>query len=350
MRIYFLCIGFLFLSQQVRTQNKGRIPLINKLELNQVTKGTIAKYWLEFMNNGMGQTISIPIVIAKGKEEGPVLGLVAAIHGNELNGIPVIQQVFKELDLEQLKGTIIGVPGVNVVSIDRDRRRFVDEEDLNRNFPGKEFGNRSQQYVWKIANQILPHFDYLVDMHTASFGRVNSLYVRADLDNDTIAQMATWQDCDIILNSKGMPSAGSGLAMLRTFRAEAMLRGIPTITVEYGNPQVYQSDIIAKGVNGIKRLTNGLMMTNFKEITEVVPPFKCRKSYWIYMQEGGLLTVQVNLKDRVKKGELIAKVYNPFGDLVRAYFAPEDGIVIGKSTNPVNMDGGRIIHLGILEE
>ena len=25
-------------------------------------------------------------------------------------------------------------------------------------------------------------FDYLVDMHTASVGRVNSLYVRADLD------------------------------------------------------------------------------------------------------------------------------------------------------------------------
>ena len=31
------------------------------------------------------------------------------------------------------------------------------------------------------------------------------------------------------------------------------------------------------------------------------------------------------------------------------YYAPEKGIVIGKTSNPINMSGGRIIHLGIIE-
>lgn len=330
-------------------ESQNPIITIDKLDLDKIPNGTIQKYWLAFMNNGLGQQLTVPILVAKGAEPGPVLGLVAAIHGNELNGIPVIQQVFDQIDPTTLQGTIVGVPGVNVVSIDRDRRRFVDEEDLNRNFPGKESGNRSQQYVWKIANLILPHFDYLVDMHTASFGRENSLYVRAHLANDTIAQMAHWQDCDIILNSKGTPSAGSGLAMLRTFRAEAMLQGIPAITIEYGNPQVYQSDMIARGVNGIKHLSNGLKMTSFKDVRNFESPVLCKKSYWIYLKGGGLLEIPVALKEKVKKGDLIGVVRNPFGDIIRSYFAPEDGIIIGKSSNPVNMDGGRIVHLGILK-
>ena len=50
-----------------------------------------------------------------------------------------------------------------------------------------------------------------------------------------------------------------------------------------------------------------------------------------------------------KKDEKIAIVKNAFGEVIKEYFSPEDGIVIGKSTNPSNMSGGRIIHLGILE-
>ena len=59
------------------------------------------------------------------------------------------------------------------------------------------------------------------------------------------------------------------------------------------------------------------------------------------------LQVQVDLLERVKAGQLIASLRNVFGDLLQEYFAPEDGVVIGKSTSPVNQSGGRILHLGI---
>jgi predicted deacylase len=75
----------------------------------------------------------------------------------------------------------------------------------------------------------------------------------------------------------------------------------------------------------------------------------CKKSYWIYIDKGGYLEVKAQLNQRVKKNDLIAVLRNPFGDLVKEYYCPEDGIVIGRSSNPVNMSGGRIIHLGILQ-
>ncbi len=84
-----------------------------------------------------------------------------------------------------------------------------------------------------------------------------------------------------------------------------------------------------------------------KEIDHPDEPVMCKKSYWIYVEEGGYLEVMVDLKQKLKKGELIAVMRNPFGDILNKYHCPEDGIVIGKSSNPINMNGGRIIHLGI---
>jgi predicted deacylase len=81
-----------------------------------------------------------------------------------------------------------------------------------------------------------------------------------------------------------------------------------------------------------------------------IDPVICKKSYWIYTDKGGLLTIPVQLTDMVKKGDHIASLRDVFGNLTREFFAPEDGIVIGKSVSPVNQSGGRILHLGILKE
>ncbi|MCB0644657.1 MAG: succinylglutamate desuccinylase/aspartoacylase family protein, partial [Phaeodactylibacter sp.] len=167
---------------------------VESLDLESLAPNRIHKLWLKMIDNGLSQPVYIPVLIAKGRQLHPVVGLTAAIHGNELNGIPIIQQLFEGLDPASLNGTILAVPGLNAISLPLHERRFVDEEDLNRLFPGKEDGNRSQQYAWQIKEKLLPHIDYLVDMHTASFGRVNTLYVRADLDDFKISQMAGWLD------------------------------------------------------------------------------------------------------------------------------------------------------------
>jgi len=346
MKLFLFSVSLLYSSLVI---SQSSIETISEINLENIQNNQVKKYWLTMIDNSFSQPISIPVIIFKGKEEGSVLGLIAAIHGNELNGIKVIQESIKAINVEELKGTIIAIPGLNALSIGLDKRRFVDEEDLNRNFPGKANGNRSQQYVWQINQKILPKLDYLIDMHTASFGRTNSLYVRGEMGDEKISKMALLQDADIVLNNKGVPSAGDAIAATRTMRAEAMLKGIPTITVEYGNPQVYQDDMVKRGVVGVKNVMDWLGMQSFA-IPEFKPAVMCKKSYWIYVDQGGLLDVPVELNQVIEKGELIGVLRNPFGDIIKEYFSPEKGIVIGKSSNPVNIDGGRIIHLGILED
>ena len=318
----------------------SEIKTITSFDLHHVPKGTKQNFWLALISDGFNNPMSIPVMVAKGESDGPILGLTAAVHGNELNGIPVIQRLFSEIDPKELKGTIIGVPVVNVPSFMRKQRRFNDGVDLNHIMPGQDKGNVSNIYAHRFFTRMVKHFDYLMDLHTASFGRINSYYVRADMEQKETRELALLQNADIIVHNP--PSDG-------TLRGAADELGIPAITLEVGNPNTFQKRLIRSGVDGIHNVLCKLNMIN--DEIEIIdkPTVICERSFWIYTDEGGLLTVESNLLDRLSQGQKIATLRNIFGIKVKDYYAPENGIVIGKSTNPVNQSGGRILHLGILK-
>jgi hypothetical protein len=167
------------------------------------------------------------------------------------------------------------------------------------------------------------------------------------MQDDTLATMLRILEPDIIVSNKGKASFGEASGL--TMRAYAISKGVRSITLEYGNPQVYQEEMIERGVKGIQKLLVGL---KFKAGEVVVPPAKnvCSKSYWLFTEKGGYLEVLVDLNQKLEKGQTIGILRNSFGEVLEKHVAPEAGIVIGKSTNPVNISGGRIIHLGILQQ
>ncbi|MFK7946726.1 MAG: succinylglutamate desuccinylase/aspartoacylase family protein [Saprospiraceae bacterium] len=279
-------------------------------------------------------------MVARGKSDFPILGVTAAVHGNELNGISVIQRLFKEIDVEELNGVIVAVPVMNIPAFIRKKRRFNDGVDLNHIMPGKEDGSISQVYAFRLIDRIVQHFDYLLDLHTASQGRINSYYIRADMKHPVTRKMALLQNAQIIVHNP--PSDG-------TMRGAAEEMNIPAITLEVGNPNTFQKKLIKSGVEGVHNVLAYLEMTDDDIEEPKKEAFICKKSYWIYTAKGGLLTVHSNLLQMLKKGELIATLRDVFGNVIEEYHAPEDGIVIGKSVSPVNQTGGRILHLGILK-
>ncbi|CAH0999073.1 N-alpha-acetyl-L-2,4-diaminobutyric acid deacetylase [Neolewinella maritima] len=323
------------------TTNTEAPTILSLSEVDQPA-GTIRRYWLRIISDGLGEPVRIPILVAKGKQDGPTLGVTAAVHGDELNGIRVIQRLFSDLDVEELTGTIIGVLVVNIPAFLRQTRVYTDGFDLNHVMPGKEDGRASEVYAFRLMDRIIQHFDYLLDLHTASRGRVNSYYVRADMSHEITRQLAILQNPQLIVHNP--PND-------KTLRGSADALDIPAITLEVGNPGVYQKKLIRSGIEGIHNALSYLKMTQDEIIqpsSTESGPILCKRSYWIYTHTGGLLTVEVDLLAEVKKGDLIASQRDVFGTLKEQYLAPEDGVVIGKSTMPVNRSGGRVLHLGIV--
>ncbi len=336
-------------------QVPGAVPVhVLSLELDSLAAGRVHRLWVKVSEDGLGRPVEVPVLVARGTTPGPTLGLVAALHGNELNGMAVIHRVFEGLEVSFLRGTLVGVTAANVPAVLRHQRRFLDGEDLNRSFPGKPSGSVSAQYVHSLFERVVSKVDFLIDMHTASFGRENTFYVRADMTNPTTAAMAHRQGADIVLHSLGPsvgvgPSAGVGSVGEGTsgaiLRQVAEKNGVHSVTVEYGNPQVHQSEIVGRGAEGVWRQMVAMGMVR-RHVPSSPPGVLCRQSAWIHTDVGGLLEVLVPLGATVRGGEDIAVVRSVFGDELRRYQAPEPGIVIGREVNPVQMKGGRILHLG----
>ena len=79
-------------------------------------------------------------------------------------------------------------------------------------------------------------------------------------------------------------------------------------------------------------------------------PVICSRGFWMYTRTGGVLEVYPPVNSIVRKGDLIARIKNIFGNVVDEYFAPSKGITLGRSSNPVASAGDRIIHLGVLKK
>lgn len=313
------------------------IPTVTELELEKQAPGTIRRVWLALADDPLGLAQKVPVLIAKGGNTGKVVGITAALHGDEVNGIPVIHELFRKLDPTKLQGMVIGVPVVTVEAFRLHQRRLMEGVDLNHAFPGNPDGNFGQVYAHRFFDRVVQHLDILVDLHTASRGRANCLYVRADMSEPLTARMATLQRPQIILHNP--PSDG-------TLRGAAAEHGISAITVEVGNPSRFQPQVVRRTTVGLRAVLHDLGMIAKGGVTIGDPPVFCTSSKWLYTDDGGLLQVHPKVATYVTEGEPIATLVDAFGDPLRTYTAPWDGIVIGRSVDPVAASGARILHLG----
>ncbi|MBT7237728.1 peptidase M14, partial [Candidatus Woesearchaeota archaeon] len=132
-----------------------------RFDFRDAPKGKITRYQFEIAADGLGYPIKIPLIVAHGNKKGPILGVTAVIHGNEINGLPVIQRVMKEINIETLRGIVVGIPVLNIPGFLRETREFNNGIDLNQKIPGKENGNRSDVYAYRFFKRIISQFTHL---------------------------------------------------------------------------------------------------------------------------------------------------------------------------------------------
>jgi len=331
-------------SQEIAPYSQTLAPppiAIDNLDISSYDRGMVHTAWINLVQDGCGEWMKIPVIIARGAKDGPVFGITAAVHGNELNGVPGIHRLIGSLNVKKLSGTVIACPCVNMTGFLNYTRYFRDGNDLNRTFPGKPNGDASQMYCYALMQKLIRHMEYHIDLHTASFGRVNSYYIRSDMNDPVVADFTWLCNPQIILHNSGQDG---------TLRGAATELGIKSLTIEIGNPQTFQSRFISWTYAGVRRLLHYLKMYHLSDIS-VTPPNRehiilCNGGYWMYTGCGGILEVYPPVNAFVHKGDLIARVKNIFGNICEEIRAPEDGMVVGKSSNPVAFSGDRVLHLG----
>jgi predicted deacylase len=302
----------------------------------EVAPGTTARLQWKASQGFAGGEVTSPITVVHGTRPGPVLCLTAAIHGDELNGVEIVRRVVNGLDPGQLGGTVIGVPIVNLFGFSRNSRYLPDRRDLNRFFPGSRYGSIAGRIAYSFFANVVKHCDSLVDFHTGSFDRSNLPQVRADLTLPDVLDFTRGFGATTVLHSAGTRG------MLRLAATHA---GIPAVTFEVGGPGLLQPGEIAHGVQAIETLLHKLGMTRELPTWQEPQPF-FYDSIWVRANAGGLLLSDVQLGQRVQRGQRLGVVIDPIDNVEREIVSPVFGRVIGMALNQVVLPGFAAYHLG----
>src|SRR3546814_13053508 len=112
---------------------------------------------LDLPLSGNGSDASTPVTVIHGARPGPVLCLAAGIHGDEINGIEIVRRVVNLLHAEQIAGTVVAVPVVNLSGFHRGTRYLPDRRALNRYFPGTSYGSMASRLAPAFFDGVASH-------------------------------------------------------------------------------------------------------------------------------------------------------------------------------------------------
>jgi len=304
-----------------------------------VQPATVVKRQLALGESYAGDTLSTPVLVAHGATAGPTLCLTAAIHGDELNGIEVVRRTVNALDVKALRGTVIGVPVVNLLAFTRGARETPDRRDLNRYFPGRPDGSFADRIAHALfSNIVTPHCDYLVDFHTGSFNRSNLPQLRANLDDKRVRRFVRQFGDMPVLFKRGSRK------MLRRVATEA---GIPGVSFEFGESTTVQTPYVATAERALATALVNLGMLPGEKRRLEQPVY--RKSRWIRAENGGIFISHKLIGDEVKAGEVIGVIANPLTEEEKPLTSGVDARILGLASNQFVLPGYGVFHLGIVE-
>ena len=299
------------------------------------------------VNGGVdGVETFIPVTVFHGRNSGPVLSLIAGIHGSEYSPIISMQRLPELLDPQAMAGTLIIVHIANLPAFQGRSIYFGpdDLKNLNRSFPGKVDGTVTERIAFTLSEEIMPLSDYLIDIHSGDGNEslrpsYSAYYAEAGGTEvvDQSRRLAVAFGLETIVQFAG---SYSSLDDAIYTSAQSVTRGIPSIDVESGELGIIDEVFIDPITNGALSVLRELGMIA-GEPTEPANPLFISDRARVYSEYEGIWHQNklVQTGDYVTEGTELGVITDYFGKELQTVVAPASGILlILFGTPPVNVD------------
>lgn len=295
----------------------------------------------------------LPLMSVKSKNPGPVIWLTACVHGDEVGGVAVIQEIFKRIRRTPiLKGALYAFPLMNPSGFETASRKIsMSEEDLNRAFTGNDNGSLAERIAKKIFTAIIETKpDLVLDLHND--WRESIPYTLLEPNNNI--DKYVYEKTKFFGKMTGFPVIVDIEDIEKTLTSTLLKNNIPALALEIGESYVVNERDVGYGIKAIWDILVYLGMT---EPVPGLPGFtfneRVKDKTLRYSQEpvspaSGIIRFLVKPGEIVKKEQPIAKIYNAFGKLLETLKALEEGIVLGYSDSSVAFPGRPILAFGII--
>lgn len=275
----------------------------------------------------------VPITVLSGTQPGPVLLMVAGVHGFEFTSVLAAQRLADEIDTGVLAGTLV-IVRVAHVSAFENRVPYVnpfDRKNLNRSFPGATDGSQVERIAHALSAELISKADFVIDAHSGDGAEWLTSFVGvyggplATGYSQALGAARAMGLPNIVrysMNSQAQIDTG------RSLNRQAVAEGVPTLLVEIGENGRRDPENVAALVGAVKAAMGYLsMLPKGFRVPQRTPRYfdgttsvqVAHSGLWHPVQVGG---------HSVRKGEQLGVIRNYAGAVVEAVTAPTDGFAL----------------------
>lgn len=292
-----------------------------------------------------GSGIDIPYFELIGATPGPHLTVLAGIHGAEYSSIAAAKKFIAEVKDQEIIGRITVVPIVNILAF-WARVPFVipvDHENLNRAFPGNQYGSFTEIYAFHIFEKFIKGSDFLLDMHAGD--------IPESLEPFTIFEESAVEDRSLAMaKAYGLKhivrQRAAGLVVAGSSSATAASVGIPAITAESGQNGILDPQAVDRHLAGLINLCRTLGVLAGKSWAD-----REHKIYdgwnWLRAEKAGWWQPAKSPGELVKAGDSLGTLSDLWGEVFANVVAPQDGIVLFQTSSPAVSENGILVGLAL---
>ena len=290
--------------------------------------------------------LDVPALDITGTADGPLLTLIAGVHGCEYASMAGLRKWANGLAGRALSGRIQAIPVLNLPSF-RARTPFVvpdDGKNLNRCFPGDPAGTLADRIAYDTFTKIITGSDALIDMHTGDM--VEALQPFALYDAGTAEararEMATAYGLGYVIRQEPGPDR----AVAGTTSASAAEIGIPAIIAEAGGCGLVERKAVEAHVRGLDRVLALLGMSEDGPQEEPATTVYLKRFLWLRCRDEGWWEPTAWVGDAVTEGQVIGTVSSLDGtQTLETITAPADGVLMFITSSPAVAADGLLLGL-----
>jgi uncharacterized protein len=292
--------------------------------------------------------LAVPLVEVAGSEDGPLLTVIAGVHGCEYASMDGVRRWTRGLETTDIRGRVRAVPVLNMPAF-AGRTPFVvpdDGKNLNRCFPGDPAGTLADRLAYAAFTDLISGSDAFIDVHCGDMVEALQPFAlyEAGPAEDKARDLAEAYGLPYVIRQV----AGPDRAVSGTSSGAAAAAGIPAITAEAGECGLVQEHAVALHVAGLNGVLEVLGMTDARADGADRPEqTQLGRFLWLRCRSAGWWAPSVRAGDSVAAGQSVGAVTSLDGSAVlETIVAPADGVIIFLTSSPAVADDGLLLGLG----
>jgi hypothetical protein len=304
----------------------------------------------------------LAVMEARSGREGSTVWLTGCIHGDEVGGVVVIQELFRRLRRRPMRsGRLCAFPLLNPFGFEAATRAIpATREDLNRCFPGDAEGTLGERIAWLAHSRILSDAPALVlDLHndwirSIPYALIDPRPASSEGRHAHTTARALAAATGFLLVDE-QDETVTRAELRRTLTGSLLERGVPALTLELGSAFFVDEKSVAAGVDAIWNVLARLELVEPGAEGPAEPahaPHGYRGRILRYSQRpcptrSGIVRFSVHPGEVVAAGTQLGVIQDVFGRRLETVRAEADAVVLGHADSSLAIPGSPIVAMGI---